>query len=90
MPRPSFFIAKRSWYPGAGVGSQKRCQVSAEARSAKVQERIRKGPRSTAGQTAFHDPHQEFDVAGLDQEGGGEIAPPPDQPRIVIDQIRER
>ena len=45
---PSFFIAKRSWYPGAGRGCQKRCHASAEARSAKLQERIRNGPRSTA------------------------------------------
>jgi hypothetical protein len=42
------------------------------------------------GDTAFDHPHQEFRVAGLDQEGGGEIAPPPDQPRIVIDQSGQR
>jgi hypothetical protein len=48
------------------------------------------GPALDGGETALHHPHQEFGVAGLDQEGGGEIAPPPDQPRIVIDQFRQR
>jgi hypothetical protein len=48
------------------------------------------GPALDGGHPAFHHPHQELGVAGLDQEGGGEIAPPPDQPRIVIDQLRQR
>ena len=44
---PPLAMAKMSWKPAAGTGSQNFVHAVSEARTAKVHARIRKGPRST-------------------------------------------
>lgn len=48
------------------------------------------GTRLNGRDAALHHSHEELGVAGLDEEGGGEVSSSPHQGRVVIDQIRKR